>query len=317
MKIHVEIFKTLRILSCRVKVNPFWRPSIITAMEKTDIQSAFVTSLISGGAAGTATDLAFFPIDTLKTRLQAKGGFFHNGGFRGLYKGLGSAVIASAPSASLFFITYDTSKSFLKNELPLYLPNLEKGTSTHLSHMIAASLGEIAACLVRVPAEVIKQRTQSLQFNSSLESFKYIITNQSGEGVFQGLYRGWGTTIMREIPFTVIQFPLYEHMKSIWAQYQGVERVSPLQGALCGSIAGGIAAASTTPLDVLKTRLMLSKEIIGVFKLARNIVSEEGYRVLFSGIGPRTMWISAGGAIFLGVYEFVSTSISNGEKLKL
>lgn len=36
--------------------------------------NAFMVSLISGGAAGTATDLAFFPIDTLKTRLQAKGG---------------------------------------------------------------------------------------------------------------------------------------------------------------------------------------------------------------------------------------------------
>ena len=35
----------------------------------------FLISLVSGGAAGTATDLAFFPIDTLKTRLQAKGGF--------------------------------------------------------------------------------------------------------------------------------------------------------------------------------------------------------------------------------------------------
>lgn len=267
----------------------------------------FLLSLISGGAAGTATDLAFFPIDTLKTRLQAKGGFFYNGGFRGLYKGLGSAVVASAPSASLFFITYDACKKCLKSELPVYLPTLDVSTSTHISHMLAASLGEIAACMVRVPAEVIKQRTQSLQFNSSLESFKYIITNQSGEGVFKGLYRGWSTTIMREIPFTIIQFPLYEHMKSLWAQYEGVEKVSPLKGALCGSIAGGFAAAVTTPLDVLKTRLMLSKETISVVQLARNLLKEEGHAVFFSGIGPRTMWISAGGAIFLGVYEAVST----------
>lgn len=280
------------------------RTSIPTTMDTTN---AFVISLISGGAAGTATDLAFFPIDTLKTRLQAKGGFFHNGGFRGLYKGLGSAVVASAPSASLFFMTYDTSKRYLKSTLPDLFPSLSLPTSTHLSHMLAASMGEIAACMVRVPAEVIKQRTQSLQFKSSLESFKYILSNKSGEGVWKGLYRGWSTTIMREIPFTIIQFPLYEHMKHTWALYENVEKVSPLKGALCGSIAGGFAAAMTTPLDVLKTRLMLSKERISVIRLAQNLVKEEGYAVFFSGIGPRTMWISAGGAIFLGVYETVSS----------
>ncbi|GAV27360.1 hypothetical protein PMKS-000825 [Pichia membranifaciens] len=112
---------------------------------------------------------------------------------------------------------------------------------------------------------------------------------------------------MREIPFTIIQFPLYEHMKYVWASYENVEKVSPLKGALCGSIAGGFAAAMTTPLDVLKTRLMLSKERISVATLAKNLVKEEGYSVFFSGIGPRTMWISAGGAIFLGVYETVSS----------
>ena len=272
-----------------------------------DTTNAFVVSLISGGAAGTATDLAFFPIDTLKTRLQAKGGFFHNGGFRGLYKGLGSAVVASAPSASLFFITYDTFKRHFKATLPTLLPSLSVSTTTHLSHMLAASMGEVAACMVRVPAEVIKQRTQSLQFKTSLESFKYILSNKSGEGVWKGLYRGWSTTIMREIPFTIVQFPLYEHMKYVWASYENVEKVSPLKGALCGSIAGGFAAAMTTPLDVLKTRLMLSKERISVATLAKNLVKEEGYSVFFSGIGPRTMWISAGGAIFLGVYETVSS----------
>lgn len=276
-----------------------------------DPTNAFLISLISGGAAGTATDLAFFPIDTLKTRLQAKGGFFQNGGFRGLYKGLGSAVIASAPSASLFFITYDNCKNYFKLNLPIYLPSLSISNSNHLSHMISASFGEIAACMVRVPAEVIKQRTQSLQFKSSLESFKYIILNKSGEGIFKGLYRGWSTTIMREIPFTIIQFPLYEHFKSIWAIKENVDKISPIKGALCGSIAGGIAAAITTPLDVLKTRLMLSKERISVINLAKNLLKEEGFKVFFSGIGPRTMWISAGGAIFLGVYETVSTFLES------
>lgn len=169
--------------------------------------------------------------------------------------------------------------------------------------MLSASIGEIAACSVRVPAEVIKQRAQASQFKSSIEAFKAILSNQSGEGVFRGLYRGWGSTIMREIPFTAIQFPLYEYLKRVRAKYLNVEAVSPGEGAIAGSIAGGFAAALTTPLDVIKTRLMLHKTPIGIFTLAGNILKEDGYGAFWKGIGPRTMWISAGGAIFLGTYE--------------
>lgn len=42
-------------------------------------------------------DLLFFPLDTLKTRLQTKEGFIRSGGFKGVYKGLGSVVVGSAP----------------------------------------------------------------------------------------------------------------------------------------------------------------------------------------------------------------------------
>ncbi|CAB4418979.1 unnamed protein product [Rhizophagus irregularis] len=54
-------------------------------------------ALVAGGIAGTAVDVALFPLDTLKTRLQSKSGFKASGGFRGIYSGLTSAVIGSSP----------------------------------------------------------------------------------------------------------------------------------------------------------------------------------------------------------------------------
>eukprot|EP01052_Picozoa_sp_SAG31_P037001 SAG31_NODE_4702_length_3022_cov_6.121108_3_plen_136_part_00 len=61
---------------------------------------------------------------------------------------------------------------------------------------------------------------------------------------------------MREVPFSAIQFPIFEGLKSSWSNYQG-SPVDSVQVGLCGSVAGGFAAAITTPLDVTKTRLML------------------------------------------------------------
>lgn len=219
-------------------------------------------------------------------------------------------MVASAPSAALFFITYDGLKRAL--DLNVFA---NQASNAALVHMLSASAGEIAACLVRVPAEVIKLRAQAAQFKSSSQALKYILLNKHGEGVFKGLYRGWGATVFREIPFTVIQFPLYEALKANWARSQDIQKVSPLQGSVCGSVAGGIAAAVTTPLDVIKTRIMLCKEKVSIVQIVKEVAKEEGLRGFTAGIGPRTMWISAGGAIFLGVYETVSTFLTDGKKL--
>ena len=52
----------------------------------------------AGGLAGTAVDVALFPLDTIKTRLQSSRGFWASGGFRRIYAGIIPAASASAPS---------------------------------------------------------------------------------------------------------------------------------------------------------------------------------------------------------------------------
>ena len=42
-------------------------------------------------------DLLFYPIDSIKTRLQSDHGFYKAGGFRGIYNGVGSVIVGSAP----------------------------------------------------------------------------------------------------------------------------------------------------------------------------------------------------------------------------
>ncbi|KIJ17601.1 hypothetical protein PAXINDRAFT_167610, partial [Paxillus involutus ATCC 200175] len=193
----------------------------------------FAQSLIAGGAAGAAVDVLFFPIDTVKTRLQSAQGFVKAGGFRGIYKGIGSVVVGSAPGAAMFFSTYEMTKQ----SLPLH------GQLTPLNHMISASIGEVAACLVRVPTEVIKTRAQTSSYGSaattSLAAAKMVMKH---DGI-RGFYRGFDTTIMREIPFTSLQFPLYELLKVRLSLALGSRPLRAPEAAICGSIAGGVAAA--------------------------------------------------------------------------
>jgi solute carrier family 25 S-adenosylmethionine transporter 26 len=75
-------------------------------------QVSFLNSLVAGGMAGTTVDVALFPIDTIKTRLQSPQGFQAAGGFRGIYNGLGAAALGSAPGAALFFSTYEVRTSY-------------------------------------------------------------------------------------------------------------------------------------------------------------------------------------------------------------
>jgi solute carrier family 25 (mitochondrial S-adenosylmethionine transporter), member 26 len=279
-------------------------------------RSAFTAALISGGLAGTTVDLSLYPLDTLKTRLQSPSGFLASGGFKGIYSGVGSAIIGSAPGAALFFCTYEYTKSFLSTRHPV------RDASTRMvvdwtapaEHMIAASLGEIAACAVRVPTEVVKQRAQAGQYPSSLSALSGILSQHRTigiSGVWMELYRGWSVTIMREVPFTVIQFPLWESMKAYRQRISGKDKSSGIESAFFGSVAGAIAAGLTTPLDVLKTRMMLAKKKTALVPLLKQIWRESGPRAFFAGIGPRVVWISAGGAIFLGSYQWAYNALSS------
>lgn len=157
---------------------------------------------------------------------------------------------------------------------------------------------------VRNPFEVIKQQMQSGLHPSTREAVRAVLRIDG----WRGFYAGYGSTVLREIPFDAIEFVLYERLKRALEQRRQRELVL-WENAALGSIAGGIAAGTTTPLDVIKTRLMTQTKVAKEHRynswsdaLVR-IHREEGWRALFAGIKPRVMWISLGGAIFIGSFE--------------
>lgn len=265
--------------------------------------TSFPTALISGAAAGTAVDVVLFPLDTIKTRLQSQAGFLKSGGFSRVYSGLLSAALGSAPGGALFFCAYETSKKVFGS--------LSSDRRFEVvSQMAAACVGEVTACLVRVPVEVVKQRAQVESTGSSMSSLRFTLRSEG----LRGFYRGYLSTVMREIPFSVVQFPIWEFLKSTWSRHNS-QPITAWQSSICGAVAGGTAATLTTPLDVVKTRIILAEKGSrtaqgNVVSVVRQVVETSGVRGLFAGVVPRVMWISLGGSIFLGVYEKVRITVT-------
>lgn len=213
---------------------------------------------------------------------------------------------------------------------------------------------------MRVPTEVIKQRAQAGLFGgSSLLALKDILSlrhaapSTSGSAgssagpsavpvkrgygqVVRELYRGAGITIAREIPFTVLQFTMWESMKATYARryLQGdgsssssstavsstEAQIPASTSAMFGSVAGAIAAGLTTPLDVIKTRVMLARRGDGgadapvrVKEIVRGI-AQEGLGAFWRGVGPRVAWIGIGGAVFLGSYQWAWNTLEGAKE---
>lgn len=273
------------------KKKPFAAVNMETA-KPFDFFRTLFEGVIAGGTAGVVVETALYPIDTIKTRLQAAQG----GGkivLKGLYSGLAGNLAGVLPASAVFVGVYEPTKQKL---LRMFPENL-----TAVAHLTAGAIGGLAASLIRVPTEVVKQRMQTGQFSSAPDAVRLIASREG----FKGLYAGYGSFLLRDLPFDAIQFCIYEQLR-IGYKVAAKRDLNDPENALIGAFAGAITGAITTPLDVIKTRLMVqgsANQYRGIFDCVQTIVREEGPPALLKGIGPRVLWIGIGGSIFFGVLE--------------
>ena len=85
-----------------------------------------VNNLLAGAIAGGSVESALYPLDTIKTRLQALRGSVSakeqlkalkgSGGVRGMYSGLAGNLAGVIPSSAIFFSVYQPVKEKLQGE---------------------------------------------------------------------------------------------------------------------------------------------------------------------------------------------------------
>ncbi|WVZ62745.1 hypothetical protein U9M48_012455 [Paspalum notatum var. saurae] len=257
-----------------------------------DLLRLLLEGAFAGGAAGVVVETALYPIDTIKTRLQAaQGGSKIQ--WKGLYAGLGGNIVGVLPASAVFVGVYEPAKRKL---LEMFPENLSA-----IAHLTAGAIGGAASSLIRVPTEVVKQRMQMSEFKTAPDAVRLIVAK---EGI-KGLYAGYGSFLLRDLPFDAIQFCIYEQLR-IGYRVAAKRDLKDAENAIIGAFAGAITGALTTPLDVMKTRLMIqgqANQYRGFIDCAQTIMREEGAGAFFKGVEPRVLWIGIGGSIFFGVLE--------------
>lgn len=113
----------------------------------------------------------------------------------------------------------------------------------------------------------------------------------------KGLYKGASACLLRDVPFSAIYFPAYNHLKKDLFGESSTKKLSVIELLSAGAIAGIPAAYLTTPCDVIKTRLQVEarkgeSHYNGLRHCAKTIWKEEGFKAFFKG-GPARIFRSS------------------------
>ena len=165
------------------------------------------------------------------------------------------------------------------------------------------------------PLEIVKIRLQvqgELAKKSDVpkRSAAWIVRNL---GIL-GLYKGATACLLRNVPFSMIYFPTYNHLKKDLFGESQTKRLGVLHLLTAGAVAGMPAAYFTTPADVIKTRLQVEARkgeatYSGLVNCAKTIYQQEGFKAFFKGGPARIVRSSPQFGFTLAAYEMLSKAL--------
>eukprot|EP00607_Mallomonas_marina_P007576 CAMPEP_0182417416 /NCGR_PEP_ID=MMETSP1167-20130531/1867_1 /TAXON_ID=2988 /ORGANISM="Mallomonas Sp, Strain CCMP3275" /LENGTH=290 /DNA_ID=CAMNT_0024590983 /DNA_START=68 /DNA_END=940 /DNA_ORIENTATION=- len=259
--------------------------------------------LVVGAAAGVVGTTCIFPIDMVKTRLQASAlysnpfqafrGIFAKEGIRGFYQGLPANLVGVTPEKAIKLAANEFFREHFERE---------DGSIALHHEMISGAGAGFCQVIATNPMEIVKIR---MQMQATLP-----VTERQGTMAvvrslgLRGLYTGTPATLMRDVPFSLLFFPGYANIKAALADKQGNNSLPTLLAA--GGLSGAMSSICVTPFDMVKTRLQLSggKERYGnMMNCFATVFKEEGFLALFNGAIPRAVVVGPLFAITLVAFE--------------
>ncbi|XP_063785384.1 mitochondrial glutamate carrier 2 [Pseudophryne corroboree] len=296
--------------------------------------------LINGGIAGLVGVTCVFPIDLAKTRLQNQQGHgvyrgmfdclvktIRSEGFFGMYRGAAVNLTLVTPEKAIKLAAND----FFRNRL-----SQEGKQLTLVREMLAGCGAGTCQVIVTSPMEMLKIQLQDAgrlatqrvvsgdgpasaphppttapQKPSALRITRDLLRTQGISGVYKGL----GATLLRDVPFSIIYFPLFANVNKL-GQKSSQDKAPFYHSFFAGCFAGSVAAVAVTPLDVLKTRIQTLKKGVGedtyngIIDCARKIWKNEGPSAFMKGAVCRALVIAplfgiAQVVYFIGIGEYI------------
>eukprot|EP01040_Poterioochromonas_malhamensis_P005812 gene5812-6252_t len=214
-------------------------------------QISFYHHMLAGSIAGLAEHITLFPVDTIKTNLQCEkcgstspfncaARMIKNEGVFRLWRGVTATFAGCVPAHAAYFSIYEMMKIALKAD--------NKDQHQPFRAALCGAAAATAHDLFMNPFDVIKQRMQLGYYRSAFHCAR-VIARSEGISAF---YLSFPTTLMTNVPHGCFVVAANESARKILNPSGEYNVMSSL---MAGCVAGGFAAACTTPLDVIKTRL--------------------------------------------------------------
>ena len=273
--------------------------------------------LIQLALAGSLTtffaDLTMHPVDCIKTLQQSDMGigmsfwqaasYLHEqDGVLGFLHGFLTYATSDALGGCLKFGVWETwKKSRFEN-------NRTQPANIHslIDLAIGAALAFVASSVLIVPGELLKQQLQMSYYDNLGDAIRAIASSETG---IRGFYAGYLGVLYRDIPYTVLELGLYDVFKGFLSgirkshdENEQAEEMLWLDQLACAALTGAITAIATTPMDVVKTKLMVD-HYASFGDAFFSTVQNHGVGALFSGLSARLGWIIPFTILYLPTYD--------------
>ncbi|XP_031606998.1 solute carrier family 25 member 39 isoform X1 [Oreochromis aureus] len=225
-------------------------------------------------------------------------------GLRSLWSGLPPTLVMAVPATVIYFTCYDQLRDFLRSGVGLQ--------GSHVP-LVAGGLARLGAVTVISPLELVRTKMQSRQLSYS--ELRTCIRSAVAQNGLLSLWRGWGPTVLRDVPFSALYWFNYEMVKARLCEQSGVPQANFSISFTAGAVSGAIAAILTLPFDVVKTRRQIQlgemdtlgvsvKRTSSTWHIMKEIRADLGYRGLFAGFMPRVIKVAPACAVMISSYEF-------------